>query len=156
QAFIPINADADTSSAVSQVGDKLRSDTSDNVTVYITGPAGFNADLTAAFAGIDSLLLAVALAAVLVILVLVYRSFLLPIAVLSTSLFALCGALLTVWWLAKWEIVLLSGQKQGILFILVIGAESVYSMLFVSRSGDVVRLNQITKTVTMSTLRGMM
>ena len=141
QAFIPINADADTSSAVSQVGDKLRSDTSDNVTVYITGPAGFNADLTAAFAGIDSLLLAVALAAVLVILVLVYRSYLLPIAVLSTSLFALCGALLTVWWLAKWEIVLLSGQTQGILFILVNGAATDYSLLLVARYREELRVN---------------
>src|SRR5699024_11308049 len=110
------------SSQYSHVIYKLRSDTAYNVTLYITGPAWFNAVLTAAFAGIDSLLLAVALAAVLVILVLVYRSFLLPIAVLSTSLFALCGALLSVWWLAKWEIVLLSGQTQGILFILVIGA----------------------------------
>src|SRR5699024_655818 len=66
QAFIPINAD--TGQAVSEVGDELRSDAPDDVTVYITGPAGFNADLTAAFAGIDGLLLAVALAAVLVIL----------------------------------------------------------------------------------------
>lgn len=154
QAFIPINADADTSSAVSQVGDKLRSDTSDNVTVYITGPAGFNADLTAAFAGIDSLLLAVALAAVLVILVLVYRSFLLPIAVLSTSLFALCGALLTVWWLAKWEIVLLSGQTQGILFILVIGAATDYSLLLVARYREELRVNQDKWVATLRALKG--
>ena len=40
----------------------------------VTGPAGFSADLSAAFAGIDGLLLLVAVAAVLVILILVYRS----------------------------------------------------------------------------------
>jgi len=154
QAFIPINADADTGQAVSEVGDELRSDAPDDVTVYITGPAGFNADLTAAFAGIDGLLLAVALAAVLVILVLVYRSFLLPIAVLSTSLFALCGALLSVWWLAKWDVVLLSGQTQGILFILVIGAATDYSLLLVARFREELRVNQDKWVATLRAFKG--
>jgi len=99
--------------------------------VYVTGPAGFTADLVAGFSGIDGLLLGVALLAVFIILILVYRSLLLPVAVLSTSLFALCSALLLVWWLAKWEILLLSGQTQGILFILVIGAATDYSLLFI-------------------------
>src|SRR5699024_4496239 len=63
---------------------------------YVTGPAGFSADLAEGFAGIDGLLLAVALAAVLVILLIVYRSVLLPLIVLCTSLFALCAALLTI------------------------------------------------------------
>lgn len=154
QAFIPINADADTGQAVSEVGDELRSDAPDDVTVYITGPAGFNADLTAAFAGIDGLLLAVALAAVLVILVLVYRSFLLPIAVLSTSLFALYGALLSVWWLAKWDVVLLSGQTQGILFILVIGAATDYSLLLVARFREELRVNQDKWVATLRAFKG--
>ena len=99
--------------------------------MYVTGPAGFTADLVAGFSGIDGLLLGVALLAVFIILILVYRSLLLPVAVLSTSLFALCSALLLVWWLAKWEILLLSGQTQGILFILVIGAATDYSLLFI-------------------------
>src|SRR5690606_992936 len=100
---------------------------------------GFSADLAAGFAGIDGLLLGVALGAVLVILVLVYRSALLPIVVLSTSLFALCVALLVVWWLAKFEILLLSGQTQGILFILVIGAATDYSLLLVARFREELR-----------------
>ncbi|WP_168212334.1 MMPL family transporter, partial [Salmonella enterica] len=114
----------------------------DSITVSITGPAGFTADLAAGFAGIDGLLLGVALLAVLVILVLVYRSFLLPLVVLSTSLFALCVALLVVWWLAKWEILLLSGQTQGILFILVIGAATDYALLFVARFREELRVAQ--------------
>ena len=87
----------------------------EGVTVHLTGPAGLSADLIGAFAGIDGLLLGVALLVVLVILLFVYRSILLPVAVLSTSLFALCAALLTIWWLAKWGILLLSGQTQGLL-----------------------------------------
>ncbi|HEY4576798.1 MAG TPA: MMPL family transporter [Yaniella sp.] len=140
QAFIPINSDADTAEVVSELSDELNEGTPDEVTVYVTGPAGFSADLSQAFAGIDGFLLAVALVAVFIILIVVYRSFLLPIAVLSTSLFALCVALLTVWWLAKWDIVLLSGQTQGILFILVIGAATDYSLLLVARYREELRV----------------
>ncbi|WP_136051532.1 MMPL family transporter [Microbacterium sp. K36] len=142
QAFIPIDGDAELSDATTALGDELRAAVPDGITVYITGPAGFTADLAAGFAGIDGLLLGVALLAVLVILVLVYRSFLLPLVVLSTSLFALCVALLVVWWLAKWEILLLSGQTQGILFILVIGAATDYALLFVARFREELRVAQ--------------
>jgi RND superfamily putative drug exporter len=139
QAFIPISADADLGDAVDALGQELRGAAPSGVTVYVTGPAGFSADLIAGFAGIDGLLLGIALLAVLVILVLVYRSLLLPVVVLSTSLFALCVALLVVWWLAKWGVLLLSGQTQGILFILVIGAATDYSLLFVSRFREELR-----------------
>ena len=142
QAFIPIDEDAELADTVSALGDMLRSAAPDGVTVYITGPAGFSADLVAGFAGIDGLLLGVALLAVLVILVLVYRSLLLPIVVLSTSLFALCVALLVVWWLAKFGVLLLSGQTQGILFILVIGAATDYALLFVARFREELRVAQ--------------
>ncbi|WP_179432033.1 MMPL family transporter [Microbacterium pseudoresistens] len=140
QAFVPIDADADVGDAVAALGDELRAAAPAGVDVYVTGPAGFTADLVAGFAGIDGLLILVAFGAVLVILILVYRSFLLPIVVLSTSLFALCVALLVVWWLAKWGVLLLSGQTQGILFILVIGAATDYALLFVSRFREELRV----------------
>ncbi|MBO0980010.1 MMPL family transporter [Microbacterium sp. SD291] len=142
QAFIPIEDDAELADTIAALGDQLRDASPDGVTVHITGPAGFSADLVAGFAGIDGLLLGVALLAVLVILVLVYRSFLLPLVVLSTSLFALCVALLVVWWLAKLEVLLLSGQTQGILFILVIGAATDYSLLLVARFREELRTAQ--------------
>ncbi|WP_337026872.1 MMPL family transporter [Microbacterium sp. LB16] len=142
QAFIPIDGDAELADATAALGDELRAAVPDGIEVYITGPAGFSADLVAGFAGIDGLLLGVALLAVLVILVLVYRSFLLPLVVLSTSLFALCVALLVVWWLAKFGVLLLSGQTQGILFILVIGAATDYALLFVSRFREELRVAQ--------------
>lgn len=135
QAFVPLDSPDD----VPQLGETLRADAPAGVTVQITGPAGFSADLKSGFAGIDGLLLGVALGAVLVILVLVYRSALLPFVVLATSLFALCVALLVVWWLAKWDVLLLSGQTQGILFILVIGAATDYALLFVSRFREALR-----------------
>ena len=142
QVFVPLNPSAELTESVEKLSETLTQQTPDYVSTYVTGPAGFTADLSAAFAGIDGLLLAVALAAVLVILVIVYRSFILPIAVLATSLFALTVALLVVWWLAKWDILLLSGQTQGILFILVIGAATDYSLLYVARFREELRVQQ--------------
>jgi len=154
QAFIPIEGDAELADAITALGDQLRDSAPEGVTVYITGPAGFSADLVAGFAGIDGLLLGVALLAVLVILVLVYRSFLLPLVVLSTSLFALCVALLVVWWLAKFEVLLLSGQTQGILFILVIGAATDYALLFVARFREELRVAQDKGTAVLAAWKG--
>ena len=69
--------------------------------MHIAGPAGLIADLGAAFAGIDGLLLLVALSAVLVILILVYRAVALPFVVLFTSISALALAGGVVYLLAK-------------------------------------------------------
>ena len=100
---------------------------------WVTGPAGAVADLVEAFGGIDGILLLVALVVVFVILVLVYRSPSLPFAVLFTSLFALSAAGLAVYQLAKADVLVLNGQSQGILFILVVGAATDYSLLIVAR-----------------------
>ncbi len=101
--------------------------------VHIAGPAGLIADLGAAFAGIDGLLLLVALSAVLVILILVYRALVLPFVVLFTSISALAMAGGVVYLLAKNDVIPLNGQSQGILFILVVGAATDYALLLVSR-----------------------
>jgi RND superfamily putative drug exporter len=104
--------------------------------VYVTGPAGFAADLSEAFAGIDGILLLVALIAVFVILVIVYRSPLLPVIVLFTSVAALSASIFVIWHLADAGILLINGQVQGILFILVVGATTDYSLLVVARFRD--------------------
>ncbi|WDH80224.1 MMPL family transporter [Microbacterium esteraromaticum] len=154
QAFVPILSSAEVGDTVAELSAELATTAPEGIETFVTGPAGFSADLVSAFAGIDGLLLGVALLAVLVILLLVYRSFLLPIAVLSTSLFALCAALLTVWWLAKWDILLLSGQTQGILFILVIGAATDYSLLLVARYREALRVENDKWVATMSAIKG--
>ena len=103
---------------------------------YVAGPAGFSADLVNAFAGIDGILLLVALAAVLVILIVVYRAVLLPFLVIFTAVAALCAAILATYWMAKAGIIVLNGQSQGILSILVIGAATDYSLLLVARQRE--------------------
>jgi putative drug exporter of the RND superfamily len=133
QVFVPIDASGEVRDIVEEIRGLVQQDLPAGVEAWVTGPAGFTADLAEGFLGIDGLLLIVALAAVFVILVVVYRSPLLPILVLLTSVFALCVALLTVWWLAKADIVVLNGQVQGILFILVIGAATDYALLYTAR-----------------------
>ncbi|ROQ16797.1 RND superfamily putative drug exporter [Curtobacterium sp. PhB172] len=145
---------ADTGDAV----EAIRADVDDalpaGISGYVTGPAGFTADLTEAFAGIDGLLLGVALAAVFVILIIVYRSPLLPILVLGTATFALCASILVVWWLAKADIVTVNGQVQGILSILVIGAATDYALLYTARFREALRDHRTGWGATKAALRG--
>ena len=133
QVFVPIDTSGEVDATVEEIRTALTEDLPDGLDAWVTGPAGFTADLVKGFLGIDGLLLGVALGAVFIILVIVYRSPLLPILVLLTSVFALCVAILTVFWLAKADIVVLNGQVQGILFILVIGAATDYALLYVAR-----------------------
>ncbi|MFU8945676.1 MMPL family transporter [Mycetocola zhadangensis] len=133
QVIMVIDTDVKVADTVDELRTVLDDNAVDGLTAAITGPAGLTADLTGAFAGIDGLLLLVALGAVFVILVVVYRSPLLPVLVLFSSLSALCAAILVVVQLAKADILLLSGQTQGILFILVIGAATDYSLLYIAR-----------------------
>jgi RND superfamily putative drug exporter len=125
-------------SALYAVAEALRSAgqaqlTSAGMTLYVTGPGGFFADFITAFEGIDGILLLVALGVVFVILLIVYRSPILPIAVLVTALFGLSVAALVIFPLAKNGSIDLSGQSQGILSILVVGAATDYALLLVAR-----------------------
>ncbi|GAA2274338.1 putative membrane protein [Streptomyces ruber] len=124
------------------LGDKLQ-ETLDSVrsaagevpgtTVHLAGPAASQADLSDAFAGIDGLLLGVALATVLVILLLVYRSVLLPFVIITGAVLALALACAVVYVLADHDVLRVDGQVQGILFILVIGAATDYALLLTAR-----------------------
>ncbi|MFI9002218.1 MMPL family transporter [Streptomyces sp. NPDC053541] len=100
---------------------------------WLGGPAASQADLRDAFAGIDGLLLVVALVTVLVILLLVYRSVLLPLAIILGAVFALGLACALVYVLADHDVVRVDGQVQGILSILVIGAATDYALLLAAR-----------------------
>ncbi|MFG2430789.1 MMPL family transporter [Streptomyces sp. NPDC048590] len=101
--------------------------------VQLAGPAASQADLSDAFAGIDGLLLGVALVTVLVILLLVYRSVLLPLIIIIGAVFALGVSCAVVYVLADHDIVRVDGQVQGILSILVIGAATDYALLLTAR-----------------------
>jgi RND superfamily putative drug exporter len=152
EIIVPISHDvADTISAIRE---NELIEPPDGLEILVTGPAGFTADLIGGFKGIDGILLLVAVGAVLVILIVVYRSPLLPFIVLITALFALCAAILVVYWLAAADIVTINGQVQGILFILVIGAATDYALLYVSRYREALTLHEKRWDATWAALRG--
>lgn len=154
QIFVPIDSSGEVRVVVEEIRTMVSEQLPSNLDGWVTGPAGFTADLVKGFLGIDGLLLLVALLAVFVILIIVYRSPLLPIVVLLTSVFALCVALLTVWWLAYAGIVVLNGQVQGILFILVIGAATDYALLYVARFREAIGTGARRWDATMQAWRG--
>ena len=149
----PIDRSSEPKDVLPKISDVLdRSDTS--LKYKITGPASFAADLSRAFAGIDGILLLVALSVVFVILVTVYRSPFLPIIVLLNSIFALSTSILFVWYLASNNIITINGQVQGILFILVIGAATDYSLLYVSRYREELQKHSHAWNATIQALKG--
>lgn len=155
-AFVAVEASTEEGLAdvVAGIRENLKEANIEGVTSQVTGPAGFAADLNVAFSGIDGILLLTALAVVFVILIVVYRSALLPIIVLLTSIFALSASILIVFTLAKMGVIELNGQVQGILFILTIGAATDYSLLYVSRYREALYANKHRWNATLEAYKG--
>jgi len=124
------------------------------LTTHVGGPGGLVADFSAAFAGIDGVLLLVALAVVLIILLVVYRSPILPLTVLLSAVFGLSLAALVIRPLAESGTIELSGQSQGIMFILVVGAATDYALLLVSRFREELRVEASTWVALKKAWRG--
>lgn len=154
-AFVVVNASTDVEykSFLPLIREKL-SDKNLTVDYKITGPVGFLGDLSKAFSGIDGLLLLVALSVVFIILLIVYRSPILPFIVLLNAISALAASILVVWHLANIGAIEINGQVQGILFILVIGAATDYSLLFVSRYREELERHPSTWQAIFAALKG--
>ncbi|VEI51475.1 MMPL family transporter [Kocuria rosea] len=153
QLVVPL-PDGEVVDDVEALAERFETDRPEGLQSYVTGPAGFTADLVAGFEGIDGILLGVALAVVFVILLVVYRSPVLPVLVLLTAVFALSAAILVVYWLAANELVTISGQVQGILFILVVGAATDYSLLYTARYRDALLHHRGRADATRAALKG--
>lgn len=131
---VPLDSSVELKTAIPKLRSAVaESNASSGLSYKFTGPAMFAESLISAFAGIDGVLLLVALSVVFAILLFVYRSPILPVVTLLGAMFALSVAILLVWWLAKAGVIELNGQVQGILFILVIGATTDYSLLYIAR-----------------------
>ena len=153
-AVANVEAEGELEKTVTDIRARLDDARLSGVNHFVTGPAGFAADLNVAFAGIDGILLLTALAVVFVILLFVYRSVLLPFVVLLTSIFALSASILIVFTLAKMDIIQLNGQVQGILFILVIGAATDYSLLYVLRYREALYSKRLAWQATLDAYKG--
>jgi len=107
--------------------------------VHVAGPAGAVTDLVDVFGAVNGVLLLVTAAVVLLILVLAYRSPILPFVVLAVAGTALGVANGTAYLLAKANLITISGDAQGILDVLVLGAGTDYALLLAARFREELR-----------------
>jgi putative drug exporter of the RND superfamily len=113
--------------------------TDDGLRAHVGGLGGILTDTIAVFETIDGLLLGVTVAIILIILLIVYRSPILPLLVLGGAGVAFALANGVVYLLAKADVITVSGQSQAILDVLVLGAATDYAMLLVSRFREELR-----------------
>src|SRR5688572_3740258 len=112
--------------------------------LHVSGPAAILTDLLEVYGAIDLVLLAVTAAVILLILVVVYRSPILPLLVLAVAGTALSLTNGAAYLLGRADLVTVSGQTQGILDVLVLGAGTDYALLIVSRFREELRRHEDT------------
>jgi RND superfamily putative drug exporter len=109
--------------------------------VHFTGPGGVAADSSKAFSGIDGKLLYSALAVVIFILLITYRSPILWVLPVVSAGLALTVAQAVVYALATNGLTV-NAQSAGILTVLVFGAGTDYALLLVARYREELRRHE--------------
>ena len=126
----------------SKAVDAIRAITNSNangLVSHITGPLGNAADNNNVFKGIDGTLLYTALAVVIVILLITYRSPVLWLLPVISSGVALITAEAVIYLLAAHAGLVVNAQSAGILQVLVFGASTDYALLIVARYREELR-----------------
>jgi putative drug exporter of the RND superfamily len=111
------------------------------LSAYVTGPAASAADEAKVFKGIDSTLLYAALAVVIVLLLLTYRSPVLWLLPIMSAGVALAVAEAVVYVLTQHGVTV-NSQTGGILIVLVLGASTDYALLLVARYREELRRHE--------------
>ncbi|MER6185723.1 MMPL family transporter [Streptomyces sp. NPDC001652] len=136
QILVPITMDEQGWEEIAPAVDTIRDrvgEGGDGLAVHITGPGGTSADFSEAFEGIDSTLLISAMAVVIVMLLITYRSPTLILVPLLSVIAALFTAQALIYLLAEHAGLTVNGQSAGILTVLVFGAGTDYALLLVAR-----------------------
>jgi RND superfamily putative drug exporter len=144
QLLVPLNVGSDGWESITPLVDDMRAEASDGpdgLEVYVTGQAGFAADSSEAFAGIDGTLLYAALGVVIVILLFTYRSPVLWILPIFSAVVALFCAEALIYLLARYADLTVNAQSASILTVLVIGAGTDYALLLIARYREELRLH---------------
>ncbi|MET7292568.1 MMPL family transporter [Streptomyces griseoloalbus] len=145
QIFVPITMDEQGWERIGPAVESVRDDVGeggDGLAVHITGPAGTSADFAEAFEGIDSTLLLSAMAVVVVMLLITYRSPTLLLVPLLSVICALFTAQALIYLLAEHAGLTVNGQSAGILTVLVFGAGTDYALLLVARYREELRRHE--------------
>ncbi|POX55969.1 hypothetical protein C3489_07360 [Streptomyces sp. Ru71] len=145
QIAVPITMDASGWQRISPAVDSIRDRVGEGgagLVVHITGPGGTSADFAKAFEGIDSTLLFSAMAVVIVMLLLTYRSPILLFVPLIGVVVALFTAQALIYLLARHAGLTVNGQSAGILTVLVFGAGTDYALLLVARYREELRRHE--------------
>jgi RND superfamily putative drug exporter len=138
---IPIAAEGDVDvliGAVDDVRELMADGRPPSLEVKVTGPAGFSADASAAFEGVNSTLLLATVILVFLLLVLIYRSPIFWVLPLLAVLFAETVVRGLGYLLAEAGVVI-NGQTGGILLVLVFGAGTDYALLLTARYREELR-----------------
>ncbi|MFF4591086.1 MMPL family transporter [Streptomyces sp. NPDC001388] len=145
QIYVPITMDEKGWERIAPAVDSIRDVTGKGgagLAVHITGPGGTSADFSEAFEGIDSTLLLSAMAVVIVMLLITYRSPTLLLVPLLGVVAALFTAQALIYFLAEHGGLTVNGQSAGILTVLVFGAGTDYALLLVARYREELRRHE--------------
>jgi RND superfamily putative drug exporter len=144
---VPIVAGGDEELLIAAVEDVRRvvEDAGNGVETAVTGPAGYSADGSAVFEGINSTLLLATTLLVLVLLVAIYRSpwfWVLPLL----AVFFAEGVVRGLGYLLAEAGLTINGQTAGILLVLVFGAGTDYALLLTARYREELHAHEDTHT----------
>ena len=142
QTIVQVNLGSQGWANANKAVDAIRAITDSNangLVIHITGPLGNAADNNNVFKGISGTLLYSALAVVIVILLITYRSPVLWLLPVISSAVALIIAEAVVYLLAAHAGLVVNAQSAGILEVLVFGASTDYALLIVARYREELR-----------------
>ncbi|NUP40139.1 MAG: MMPL family transporter [Streptomyces sp.] len=146
QVIVPITVEESGWTSVEDAVNDLRGTaargTAAGLQVHITGPGGYAADSNKAFSGIDGTLLYAALAVVVIILLITYRSLTLLLLPVVSVIVALFTAEALIYLLARHAGLVVNAQSAGILTVLVFGAGTDYALLLVARYREELRRHE--------------
>ena len=145
ETVVQVNLGSKGWNAAGTAADALRSIAGANVnglTVHIAGSLGYAADSGKAFKGIDGTLLFSALAVVIVLLLITYRSPVLWLLPVISAAVALFSAEALIYLLAVHAGLTVNAQSAGILDVLVFGAGTDYALLLTARYREELRRHE--------------
>jgi RND superfamily putative drug exporter len=142
QTIVPVNVGTQGFNGTTKAVDSIRAiagSGANGLATHVTGYLGNAADTAKVYQGLTSTLLYVAVAVVIVILLITYRSPVLWLLPVISSGVALITALAVVYLLAAHAGLTVNETSKGILYVLVFGASTDYALLIVARYREELR-----------------